>query len=144
MHHRVSLRTSLLFLTLLGASAAPVRADTMYKCVDGAGKVAYTSTPCQGKSQAKAFSVATPLDDEALAQAEEKRLRDLRKVKDGIALRAAERRHDDAQEAYEYRPGAAAMRGAAKPNPDPVPRSGKPSYYHVERRAPPPTRAAVK
>ena len=132
---------SIQLLMLLGACAAPAHADTMYKCVDGAGKIAYTNAPCQGKSQAKAFSVADPLDNDTLAQAEAKRLSDLRKVKDGIALRAAERQRDDAREAYEYQPGGSTMRGASKPSP--TSERTQPNHYHFERRAPAPARRAA-
>ena len=111
-------------MLLLGACAGQARADTMYKCVDGSGKVAYTSMPCHGKvSQAKAFSVAAPLDDAALAQAETKRLEELGRIKDGIAQRAAERQEADARDASEYGPGGAIVRGADKPKP--LPRSAR-------------------
>jgi hypothetical protein len=112
------MKSILLTSLMLFGAAGLAHADTMYKCVDSAGKVAYTSVPCHGKaSEAKAFSVAAPLDNAALAEAEKKRLEELRRVKDGIAQREAERAEADARDAEDYGPGGAIVRGPDKPKP---------------------------
>lgn len=47
-------------LTATTALASNANADTMYKCTDPNGKVAYSDQPCSGKSKAATLNVIAP------------------------------------------------------------------------------------
>jgi hypothetical protein len=73
-----------LLAAMLGAWLSPALADTLYKCVQADGKVAFSSLPCQGQArQAGQLDVPAPEAD-AVSAARLARERD--------KLRAAEQR----------------------------------------------------
>ncbi|MES2018628.1 MAG: DUF4124 domain-containing protein [Pseudomonadota bacterium] len=71
------MRPLLFFAALL--LAMPALADTMYKCVDAQGKIAFADTPCPGSTKAATqYALAPPESREqsaARAAAEQQRLR---------------------------------------------------------------------
>lgn len=75
------MRTLLLAAFAAGLTAVVpcTLADTMYKCVDANGKVAYSSMPCDGKArEARQFAVPPPeaeQDSSARLKAERNKLR---------------------------------------------------------------------
>lgn len=95
-----------LLAAMLGAWLSPALADTIYKCVQADGKVAFSSLPCQGQArQARQLAVPAPEAD-AVSAARLARERD--------KLRAAERRFRK-RNANDDDTGAAASRIANVP-----------------------------
>jgi hypothetical protein len=59
---------SITLAAALAAAAPCALADTIYKCVDAGGKVAFSSLPCAGQAkQAKQLSVPAPEADDVSA-----------------------------------------------------------------------------
>jgi hypothetical protein len=64
----MNIPASLTLAAALAAAAPCALADTIYKCVEAGGKVAFSSLPCAGQAtQAKQLSVPAPEADEVSA-----------------------------------------------------------------------------
>lgn len=77
---------------LLAGQAHGARADTMYKCVDGKGKIAYSDLPCPGQAKvAREFDVPAPeAPEESAARLGAERAR-LRQEDAAFRMRHAQR-----------------------------------------------------
>lgn len=88
------MRSCLLFTSalLLAGHAPGAHADTLYKCVDAKGIIAYSNLPCPGLARAaRQFEVAAPESaDESAARLDAERAR-LRKEEAAFKVRHARR-----------------------------------------------------
>jgi len=137
----------------------PAQADPIYKWVDSAGQVTYSSTPPPAGVQAEKMELASPPSEEQVQQAKERvkrdeeQARELKKAR--LELEAARKAEEDRRREMQSSPPTVVIEKPVyvpqpiyyppvierppgglpiKPRPVPHPRDGKPSPEQPKRR----------